>query len=259
MRHLIWIAVLWTACNNTAATDTSAKHLAAAITEDKAETGPVACNKLIFFEPGAEIVTRSYDGAGKETGGQFTKIISVKNEGGMTVANAAATDTNRVNNRITNTKYSYKCDGKNIYFDLANMMHSGSQMPNATIEASNLEYPIAVSAGQTLPDATGTMSFEKNGKKTNMIYHYKERKVAGKEKITTPAGSWDCYKISNRVDVEVDFPGMSDKTKEMMKAMTNRMQSTGVTWFCPDFGIVKFEMYQNGKLVSSNEVVAVKR
>jgi hypothetical protein len=259
MKHLLWIAVLWTACNNTASTGQSANQVAAAITKDKTEAGPVACNKLIFFQQGAEIVTKSYDGAGKEISSQLTKIVSVKNEGGMTVAYAEASDTTRFNNHVSNMKYSYKCDGKTIYFDLATMLRSNAQDPNATIEASTVEYPIAVSAGQTLPDANGTMSFERKGKKTNMKYRYKERKVDGKEKVTTPAGSWDCYKISNRVDVEVDFPGMSDKAKQMMQNMTNQMKTTGVTWFSPDFGIVKFELYQNGKLVSRNEIIAVKR
>ncbi|AEV97070.1 hypothetical protein Niako_0687 [Niastella koreensis GR20-10] len=259
MRHLLLIAVLWTACNNTASTNKPGKQLTAAITEDKPDAGPAACNKLIFFEPGAEIITKSYDGAGKEISCQFTKIVSVKNEGGMTVAYAEASDTTRANNHVSNMKYSYKCDGKTIYFDMASMLRAHAQDPNATIEASMVEYPIAVSAGQTLPDATGTMSFERKGKKTNMKYRYKERKVDGKEKVTTPAGSWDCYKISNQVDVEVDFPGMSDKAKQMMQTMTNQMKSTGITWFSPDFGIVKFELFQNAKLVSRTEIISVKR
>jgi translation elongation factor EF-Tu-like GTPase len=100
---------------------------------------------------------------------------------------------------------------------------------------------------------------EKNGKTTTMKYHYKDRKVEAKEKVTTPAGSWDCYKITNRVDVEVDFPGMSDKAKKMMETMTNQMKSTGITWFSPDLGIVKMELYQNGKLVSKTEIVSIKK
>jgi hypothetical protein len=77
--------------------------------------------------------------------------------------------------------------------------------------------------------------------------------------VTTPAGSWNCYKISNTVAVEVDIPGMTEKAKKMMETMRNQMKTTSITWFSPDFGIVKMEMYQNGKLVSKNEIVSVKR
>jgi hypothetical protein len=45
----------------------------------------------------------------------------------------------------------------------------------------------------------------------------------------------------------------------MMAEMTNKMKTTSITWFAPDFGVVKMEMYQNGKLQMKNEVVTVKR
>jgi hypothetical protein len=253
------MAVVYTACNSTVNTEPAANRAATTLTADNAETGPVACNNLIFFKPGAEIGSKSYDGAGKELASQQAKILEVKNEGGMTVAHVSASDTIKLGKHITNMTYSYKCDGKSIFFDLASMMRSTAQERNTTIEGSVIEYPINVSAGQTLPDASGTMIMEKGGRKTTMKYHYKDRKVDSKEKVTTPAGSWNCYKISNTVAVEVDFPGMTEKAKKMMETMTNQMKTTSITWFSPDFGIVKMEMYQNGKLVSRNEIVSVKR
>ena len=110
-----------------------------------------------------------------------------------------------------------------------------------------------------MPDATGTMSSERDGKKMLMKFVYKDRKVEGKEEITTPAGTFNCFKISNSVEVEMDIPGMDEKTKEMMKQMKNNMKSTTTTWFAPNFGIVKMEMYMNGELQSRNEVTAVKQ
>ena len=259
MRHFIWIAVLYAACNNTASTNQPANRISAAIAEETPATGPAACNKLVFFQPGAEIKTRSYDATGKLMGSQVTKIKEVKNEGGMSVAYVEASDTITFDKHITNMKYNYKCDGKSIYFDLASLLHSTAPEGNTSFEGSVMEYPIAITAGQTLPDATGTMKMEKNGKTTTMKYHYKDRKVTGMENVTTPAGTWNCFRITNGVDVEVDFPGMSDKAKKMMANMTNQMKSTGITWFSPDLGIVKMELYQNGKLVSKNEIVSVKK
>ena len=259
MKHFIWIAVIYTACNSTTGTGQPANSAATALSATNEEAGPVACNNLIFFKPGAEIGSKSYDGAGKVLATQHVKIESVKNEGGMTVAYVAASDTIMLGQHINNMKYNYKCDGKSIYFDLSSMMRSTAQERSATFEGSVIEYPINVSAGQTLPDANGTMTIEKGGRKTTMKYHYKDRKVAGKEAVTTPAGSWNCYKISNTVAVDVDFPGMTEKAKKMMETMSNQMKTTSITWFSPDFGIVKMEMYQNGKLVSRNEIVSVKR
>jgi len=259
MRHFIWIAVLYAACNNTASTNQPANRLSAAIAEEAPATGPVACNRLVFFQPGAVIKTKSYDASGKVMGSQVVKILEVKTEGGMSVAYVQASDTLTFNKHITNMTYNYKCDGRNIYFDIASMLRSTAPDGKTSFEASVMEYPIAISAGQTLADATGTMRMERNGKTTTMKYHYKDRKVERKEKVTTPAGSWDCYRITNRVDVEVNFPGMSDKAKKMMETTTSQMKTTGITWFSPDLGVVKMEVYQNGKLVSKNEIVSVKK
>ena len=77
--------------------------------------------------------------------------------------------------------------------------------------------------------------------------------------MTTPAGSWTCYKITNRVEVEMDIPGMDERTKKMMAEMTNKMKTTSITWFSPDLGVVKMEMYQNGKLQMKNQIVTIKR
>lgn len=260
MKHLLWIAILYVACNNTANTNQASDPISAATTAAKEEdAGPAACNKLIFFQPGAEIYAKSYDAKGKLIASQLTKVLTVKNEGGMTVAYVESSDTARVGKSTNSRKYNYKCDGKKIYLDIAAMFRNTAEEKDASFEASAMEYPIALSAGETLPEASGTMQVAKHGQKMTMTYHYKDRKVEGKEMVTTPAGSWSCYKVSNRVEMEIDIPGMDANAKKMMESMTNKMKTTGITWFSPEFGVVKMEMYQNGKLQFKNEIVAVKR
>jgi hypothetical protein len=236
MKHLVWIAVLVTACDSTDGTRASLSNDSTVITEKKTAGSGGSCNNLIFFKSGAEIYAKNYHAAGKVMSSTHTKITDVKKEEGMMVAYVEASDTSN-GNRVLDMKYNYKCDGKSIYFDLASMMRSTAQDQDAKFEASQIEYPIAVTAGQTLPDANGVMSMEKGGRKMIMKYRYKERKVEGKETITTPAGTWKCFKISNLVEVEMDFPGLDEKAKKMMQTMTK----------------------QNGKLQSRNEIVAVKR
>jgi hypothetical protein len=250
MKQLLWIAVLCAACNNADNAVQPIKNDSLPVATQHAD----ACSKLIFFRSGAELGFKSYDAKGKVIGSQITKIRSVKNEGGFTIATVESTDS-----AGTEMKYDYKCDGKAIYFDLAALMQSATTKSGTTVEGSLIEYPIDVSAGQTLPDASGTMTMEQHGKKTTMTYYYKDRTVKGKENVTTPAGTWSCYKITNRIEVKMEFPGMDERTKKMMETMTNQMKTTSTTWFSPDFGIVKMETHQNGKLQFSNEIVSVKR
>ncbi len=217
-----------------------------------------ACSRLIFFQPGAEIEATSYNKEGKEISKQYTKVLSVTNEGGFTVANVEGKDIQTGGDKTTTVNYNYKCDGNKIYFDVASMFRTAEKSNDASFESSLIEYPINIKEGEVLPDATGTMSSESKGKKMTMKYFYKNRKVGAKENITTPAGTWNCYKISNSIEVEMDIPGMDETTKKMMKKMQDGMKTTATTWFAPDFGVVKMEMYMNGELKSRNEVTAVK-
>ena len=222
--------------------------------------GDVSCSRLISFQPGAEIESISYDGKGKEVSRQSTRIISVSEKGGFTIAKVASTDTEAgEKGKVSKVFYDYKCDGKNIYFDIASMFRTEKKNSDSSFESTPIPFPINVKAGQVLPDAKGVMSAQRGDRKMTMSYTFKKRKVEAMEKITTPAGTWKCYKISNAVEVEMDIPGMDEKTKTMMKQMQGMMKMTSSTWLSPDFGIVRMETYLNGEMKSRNEVVSFKK
>ena len=256
MKKLFWITLLLAACNSADKTADKKTETAAASSATKTAEAS-GCSKMIFFKEGAEIDAKSYDANGKETGTQHSKITSVKDEGGMTVATSEGTNTNGDGSSKTVT-LKYKCDGNKIYFDIASVLGDAAKERGGTFESSLVEYPINISEGESLPDATGVMKAEKNGKAMEIKYHFKNRKVDGKEEVKTPAGSFNCYKISHTIEMEMDMPGMNEKAKQMMEAMMGAMKMKSLTWFAPDFGVVKSETYNNGKLQSGNEVVAYK-
>lgn len=256
MKRFICISLLFIACNSADKTADKKTETAATSLETKTADAS-ACSKMIFFKEGAEIDSRSYDANGKETGTQRSKITSVKDEGGMTVATSEGTNDNGNGNSKTVT-LKYKCDGNKIYFDIASMLGDVAKERGGTVKASDIEYPINVSEGESLPDATGVMKMEKSGKAMEIKYHFKNRKVDGKEEIKTPAGSFNCYKISHTIEMEMDMPGMNESVKKMMETMMGNMNIKSTTWFAPDFGVVKSETYSNDKLSSRNEVVAYK-
>lgn len=223
-------------------------------------TGEVACTRLIFFQPGVVIESVSTNAKGKEVSRQATHIISVTEKDGFTVANVEGTDTEAGGKgKVTQVAYNYKCDGKNIYFDIASMFRTEKKNNEVGFESTVIPFPINVKAGDELPDASGVMSSQRGGRKMTMTYTFKERKVAALEDVTTAAGTWKCYKINQTVEVEMDIPGMDERAKEMMKKMKGSMKTTSSTWLSPEFGVVKTETYLNGELQSKNEVVSVKR
>ncbi|MBL7740749.1 MAG: hypothetical protein JNK14_16135 [Chitinophagaceae bacterium] len=262
MKKYFFLSFVLAACsnsenNNTGNTLTEPDKPATEVEKKASSSG--ACNQLIFFQPGAEVEAKSYNASGEEVSSQHTKILDVKNEDGMAVAYVEGSDLQSGSDKPKVVNYSYKCDGNKIYFDVASMFRDAEKQKDATFESSLIEYPIDVKEGESLPDATGVMKAEKNGKKMEMKYHFINRKVEAKEDVTTPAGTWNCYKISHDTKVEMDIPGMNEQAKKMMEAMQGGMKTTTITWMAPDFGIVKMEMYMNGKLASRNEVVSFKK
>lgn len=254
---LILSLPLATACNN-AGDAPGAKNDTSAVSTDRAGTDRKSgtCGKLIFFRRGAEIEARSYDGGGRVISTQTTKVLKVHTTDGMTVAEVEGTDV-ITGGETKVMQYNYKCDGKNIYFDIASMFRTDKKYQDASFESSLIAYPISVTEGESLPDATGSMTSERDGKKMEMKFHYKNRKVGGMEKITTPAGTWNCYKITNTVEVDMDFPGLDEASKKMMEAIKAKTKTVAFTWLAPDFGIVKSEVYSNDKLAHRNEVTAI--
>ena len=250
--------------NNAQAADTSATDTLPLPEPESAKVqtkeAVSACAGLALFQPGAEIVTAVYNDKGEEMAKQKVKVLNVKEKNGISTANCVAQEL-RTGATETDapTPFEYQCDGKNIFFSIGSLFNLDKMKKEDGVNASLISFPIVVKEGQTLPDARGFINTKKGDKQATMKYVFRNRKVGAREKVTTPAGSWNCYPVSNTVEVELDLPGMDEKSKEMMKQMQKMMKMSMTTWISPELGIVKMEMYVNGELKSRNEVVEVKR
>ena len=114
----------------------------------------------------------------------------------------------------------------------------------AAASASNvfLEYPASMKEGDSLKDGIFNMDFKGNGGINGTVsVALTERKVVGKESMTTPAGTWDCFKITYHskinIKIVIGIPINMDVTE----------------WYAPGFGVVKTE--SNG---GKTEIVAIK-
>lgn len=110
---------------------------------------------------------------------------------------------------------------------------------NMNLEVDNLELPDNLEVGMTLDDGGVTITGDMPMALETVIT---DRKVTAKESITTPAGTFDCYKVTYTVDV---------------KMVMNR-QMTGAEWITKDVGMIKSETYNNsGKLMSYSELTGI--
>jgi len=107
---------------------------------------------------------------------------------------------------------------------------------------SFIQYPITINEGDRLNDASFAADFaSSSGLKGNISITVTNRKVVAKESVTTPAGTWDCLKITYH-------------SKMILKIGFGIPVNTDVTeWYAPGFGVVKTE--SGG---GSTEIISIK-
>lgn len=109
---------------------------------------------------------------------------------------------------------------------------------NAKVEAAGGKtvLPANLSVGDTLPEAHGSVS----ALGMTMNVDVTERKVIGKEILTTPAGTFDCIVISEH------------KTEKGM--MRNRI-TTAHTWYAKGTGMVRHDTYDRNMKLETSEIL----
>lgn len=251
-----FIAAIIVSCNNQE--KSSAEITTADTKTDKSEatTAKDGCGSIYLFKQGAVIESANYDGTGKELGKGTSTVTKVSSEGGITTSEVEMTYHSAANPGSVHIKY--KCDGNNLSFDIASLMGNFNFGNNAKVEGTEIVFPLTLTDGQTLPDASYSMSMTVGTRTMNITSNIKERKVEGIEKVTTAGGSWDCFKVTSKIEAGIKMDG-SEVEKRMAEAMKTQMgNKTMSMWFAPGVGIVKMEMYDNGKVSMRSEVTRIK-
>ncbi|MEW6469583.1 MAG: hypothetical protein AB1458_11695 [Bacteroidota bacterium] len=213
-----------------------------------------ACDAMLFFKEGSSVTFTSYDDNDKVSGSHKTVYSKVTKTGGTVSATASAEYFDKKGKSTGKAEYIMKCSGGTIMIDMRMMMPQ--QQADAykdmemTMEGNDLEFPSTLTVGSTLKDATMKMSFKPKGSNSPMPMgmtfqvNITNRKVEAKESITTPAGTFECYKITEEVETKTMF-GVKMKS---------------VNWFSPEVGNVRTESYkENGKYMGKTELTELKK
>jgi hypothetical protein len=113
------------------------------------------------------------------------------------------------------------------------------------VDVEQMTLPSNLKAGQVLNDGRVTAEISNNGIKILTINTLiTDRKVEGFEKVTTPAGTFDCVKITYTLETKMMF----------------KITMSGAEWFAKDVGVVKTEAYnKKGKLESSSMITKIEK
>jgi hypothetical protein len=197
----------------------------------------------------AQLEYKQYDKKGGLAGSSIQKIVDIKKSGGTVEVKIAAESFDAKGKSLGTMQLAARCEGGIYYIDMKSLMNQQSMESykdmEMKLEGGNLEIPSSMKAGDILKNGDMKMSFSSGGMASmNMTINVSNRKVEAVENITTPAGTFECYKISFDV-----------ATKMMIN-----VKSKGVEWYAKGTGMVKNETYDsNGKLLGSNVLTSIKK
>jgi hypothetical protein len=212
-----------------------------------AETYAQDCNGYYFLQNNKTIEMAILDKKGNPSMKQVYTVSNVNNSGSTTTADLNSEMFNNKGKSMATSKAKIKCDGGVMMVDMKLSMpqQPGSPMSSETdVKADDIymEYPANMNVGDNLKNASMHMDFDNNGMKQSVDMDVFDRKVEGKEKVTTPAGSWDCYKISYKSKIRMKTLGIGVP-----------MNVEGIEYFAPGFGVVKTQSKHGG-----TEIVSIK-
>ncbi|HWV68085.1 hypothetical protein [Chitinophaga sp.] len=210
------------------------------------------CKGYYYLLNNAEIEMTIFDAKGTASGKTIYKVTNVRRDGSGTVSDFTNTFYDKSNKQVTSGTGHFKCSGNGVSIDMKMSVPAMPQMKDMKMEgktnASFLDYPSGMHAGQELPGGTFEMSGNMNGMEIGISYVISNRKVLGKEKVTTPAGSWDCFKIAYDINFQMKMMGQGIP-----------MKLGAIEWFAPDFGPVKTSSGKDGKDMGGTMITAIKK
>lgn len=177
-----------------------------------AMTGLVKGQDCSFYSLSEGMVTayQNLDAKGKVTGTTRSTCLNVSKVGAATIFKMKSEYADAKNSNQSSREYEMKCEDGTFYVDMQNFIDPKSMEAFKDMEinanSKDMIYPAVLSAGQSLPDASITVSAATGGVSLlNLVINITNRKVVGTESVTVPAGTFGCYKITYDVETKMMF------------------------------------------------------
>lgn len=206
-------------------------------------TAQSGCSKYYPFSEGAISQLSLYNAKGKQEGMVEYHVLDIATNGGSQTANMVMKLFDDKGQEVSQTEYSATCSDDVVSIDFKSLMRPemlnafGDEV-DAEVTGTNMDLPNNLSVGQNLPDSEMNVKISLSGINMNMNTTITDRKVVDKETITTPAGTFECYVITQSMQ---------------MKSMASNQKSSSKSWIAEGVGVVKTEDYnKKGKLRSTS-------
>ncbi len=209
------------------------------------------CTLYIPGNVGTELHYEMKNAKGKITGLYTQKMISIKETGAVTTfellqIHMDPKDSDKI---ILQDTISFRCKDNAFYIDMEKYLNQkqmeGFKDMEVKITTEDLIYPPKLYPGLELNDGSIALEIGAGMMNMNMTTNIVNRKVEAFEDITTSAGTFKCYKISEVVKSKIGFVNV---------------ELHNVAWILEDIGTIRSESYnKKGKLESTSELIKIVR
>lgn len=218
------------------------------------------CSQYLFLQNSKTIETTIYNKKGDPIGKRVSTVSNVSNSGGTTSATVNTQMFDKKGSSTGTSTSTIKCTGAVLQLDMKLMLPEGQATKMSTAQVTGgtgiLEYPAGMKAGDTLRSASLVISSSNvppppaggapgppppplfGGSNLSLVVW--DRNVVGQESVTTPAGTWNCFKITY-------------KSKLNYRAGPIPINhSLDVTeWYAPGVGIIKTDSKDGSTALTS--------
>ena len=196
-------------------------------------------NPFYAYKDGTTITMENYDNKDKLTGSQQTKVINWKETSNGYLATVSYKIFDKKGKEEATGEYQLECKDGIIHMDMSAMIPQESMAAFEDMEVEmvmdQLEFPSELQKGDLLEDAQFAIETKGSPMAMKFTMDITDRVVQDKETITTPAGTFDCYVVSQRMS---------------SKMMISKSTFRSITYLVEKYGAVKTETYRdNGKLM----------
>lgn len=202
------------------------------------------CQQYFFLQKNKTIEMTIYNKKGEPNGKQVYQVTDVTTAGGATSGAIASEMFDRKGKSIAKSNSAIKCTGGVMMLDMKLMLpqQQSEQFSKADAKVDNvyIEYPAGMKAGDVLKDGTLEAQMNNNGLQQTLTMVVSDRKVEGQESVTTPAGTWNCFKISYKAKITVKTGPIGIP-----------FNIEGEEWYAPGFGVVKTQSKYGSTAITS--------
>jgi hypothetical protein len=202
------------------------------------------CDPYFITEKGAIRELTSYNKKDKLTGRTRQKVLDIKeNDDGMSIT-VEVSSYDKKDELTFSEDMTMTCRNGVFTVDMKNYLNynmmAGLEEVTVNIEATDLEMPSDLNQGTELKDGYIHVAASNMGIPViNMEVRIFDRTVEGKETITTPAGTFDCIKLSYQTEVRT----------------IGKYVAKSIEWFAVDIGPVRMESYDKNNNLTGYTVL----